>query len=219
MLVPPNGWVCTSGVSLAGFGTGTAHAINAEYAHHIKRMDFGYDLTGGGLLTVTLKQLGTTVYFRVPVVGTSAYSVEFDPPLWSDINSAVAVGISAVGGAIAYVNTVSQLMLAHSSGYKLSAATGNNLDCTVTLAASAEQAWALSKVTAGYSALTTGKLMTIACTQLGSAKTFTIPITVAGIVDFDFDATIWGDINTALTVTLPASGLAGEIGYLNVLYQ
>jgi hypothetical protein len=92
----------------------------------------------------------------------------------------------------------------------------------VTIAAAIRNRWVIDSVTFGYGAAQTAGLLTIAVTQNGTAVTLTYPLLALSSVEpaqlFFPEQQLWGDVNTAIVVTLPAGGGA-VVGYLNVIYH
>jgi hypothetical protein len=99
----------------------------------------------------------------------------------------------------------------------------DNAASVVTLAAVADRRNIVRHVIASYDIPPAAgdRTLTIAFTQGGTAKTAEVAVssstaTILGInLPFD-EGEIVGDVNTAITITLAASGTAGNRGHLNV---
>ena len=101
----------------------------------------------------------------------------------------------------------------------------DNTAAVITLAAATSVKHVVDKVFGGYDAYTNAeKALTIVLTVAGTAVTLTYPVTCGASAqsdptptfDLDFNPPLQGDINTAITITLPAGG-AAVAGKLNAI--
>jgi len=104
-------------------------------------------------------------------------------------------------------------------------APADNTAAVITLAAAASVRHVVDKVFGGYDAYTNAeKAVTIALTVDGTAVTLTHPVSMGvsalsdptPTFDLDFCPPLQGDVNTAITITLPAAGaaIAGRVNAL-----
>jgi len=98
----------------------------------------------------------------------------------------------------------------------------DNTAAVITLPATAKVRHVVDKVFGGYDDDPAAeKALTIALTVGGTAVTFTYPVSsddgyMAARFNLDFNPPLQGDVNTAITITLPAGG-AGVAGKLNAI--
>lgn len=109
--------------------------------------------------------------------------------------------------------------------YDFSLDNDDNAASVVSLAAGAKTRHMVRSVLVSYEAAASAAdhLLTIAWTLAGVAKILTYAIAAGDAspsypLDFP-EGLIVGDENTAITITLGASGTAGSLGYLNVFHR
>ena len=108
---------------------------------------------------------------------------------------------------------------------EFTSASADNSAATVTLAAVAGKKHIVRFVSYYYDTVPAAgdRALTIAWTLGGVAKTYTATIQTAGaaaMVPLQFpEGFITGDVNTAVTITLAASGTGGSVGFVNVFHR
>ena len=96
----------------------------------------------------------------------------------------------------------------------------NNTIITRTIAAVADKRHHLGKLRWGFDAKPTGDTyLTVQWTRAGVSTTITIPSSAEGPMADDFSDEVIGDKNTAIVISLSASGAADNLGKLNTSYR
>lgn len=108
---------------------------------------------------------------------------------------------------------------------QFTSASGNNAAATVTLTAVAGKKHVVRWVSYYYEAVPAAgdRLLTIAWTLNGVSKTYTSTVLSTGTAALPPlvfpEGFIVGDTNTAITISLAASGAASNLGYVNVFHR